>query len=105
MKTVDHLVLVSDTSAKGTRVADAIQKIARDQQAVDYKSIGLLLNRIRDPKEIDAITPRTSLDILGWLPENDMVREFDFAAKPFLDFPTTSSVMEVINNLLDKMGL
>ena len=105
MKTVDHLVLVSDTSVKGIHVANTIKTVARDQGAVDYKSMGLLLNRIRDPKEVEDIAGRTSLDLLGWIPENDLVREYDFAAKSFLEFPLTSAVGDVIHNLLDKMGL
>jgi CO dehydrogenase maturation factor len=39
MKTVDHLVLVSDTSARGINVANTIASVASDRKAVDYRSM------------------------------------------------------------------
>ena len=41
MKTVNHLVLISDTSAKGIGVANTISAVANDKKAVDFKHIGL----------------------------------------------------------------
>ena len=105
MKTVDHLVLVSDTSAKGINVAKIIQKVAHANQAVDYKSVGLLLNRIRHPKEVETIMNQVELDLWGWIPEDELVREYDFNAKPYLEFPDTSRVSMVIHDVLDAIGL
>jgi len=78
MKTVDQLFLVSDTSAKGLNVAKIIKKVASDNKAVDYKSAGLLLNRIRDKAEVNTTMNHAGLDLLGWIPEDDLVREYDF---------------------------
>jgi CO dehydrogenase maturation factor len=105
MKTVDHLVLVSDTSAKGLNVAKIIQKVAHENQAVDYKRAGLLLNRIRHPKEVEIIMDHVDLDLLGWIPEDELIREYDFNAKPYLDFPDTSPVSKVIHDILDSIGI
>jgi CO dehydrogenase maturation factor len=105
MKTVDHLVLVSDTSAKGINVAKTIQKVAFGNRAVDYKSVGLLLNRIRRPEEVETIMDHVDLDLLGWIPEDELVREYDFNAKPYLDFPDTSRVSTVIHDVLDAIGI
>lgn len=105
MKTVDHLVLVSDTSAKGLNVAKIIKKVAQDNKAVDYKSAGLLLNRIRDKKEVDMIMNHVDLDLLGWIPEDELVREYDFKGKPYLDFPKASPTSAVIHSILDSIGI
>ncbi len=105
MKTVDHLVLVSDTSAKGINVAKLIKKVAHENQAVDYKSVGLLLNRIKHPKEVENIMAHTDLDLLGWMPEDDLVREYDFNAKPYLNFPDTSPVSKAVHDILDSIGI
>ena len=50
MKTVDHLVLVSDTSVKGLGVANTIAQVANEKKAVDFTSMGLILNRVRDSR-------------------------------------------------------
>lgn len=105
MKTVDHLVLVSDTSAKGLNVAKIIKKVAHDNKAVDYKSIGFLLNRIRDKEEVDMIMNHVDLDLLGWIPEDELVREYDFKGKPYLDFPRASPTSAVIHTVLDSIGI
>lgn len=105
MKTVDHLVLVSDTSAKGLNVAKIIQKVAHENRAVDYKHAGLLLNRIKHPGEVETIMGHTDLDLLGWIPEDELIREYDFNAKPYLDFPDTSPVSKVIHDILDGIGI
>ena len=95
MKQVDHLILVSDTSSKGLKVATTIKQVAGDNQAVDYKRTGLLLNRIKDNKEVDAIMKRMHLDLLGWMPEDEQVRTYDFSGKPYI----------VVSNLLKTIGI
>ena len=105
MKSVDHLVLVSDTSAKGLNVAKIIQKVAQQNKAVDYKRIGLLLNRIIDTGQVETIMDRTDLDLLGWMPEDELVREYDYRGRPYLEFPSESPTSEVITRLLDEIGI
>ena len=105
MKNVDHLVLVSDTSAKGVNVAKIIRNVARDNQAVDYKSTGLLLNRIRDEGEVEMIMNRLDLNLLGWIPEDELVREYDLEGRPYLDFPNESLTSTAIQGILHSIGI
>jgi CO dehydrogenase maturation factor len=105
MKTVDHLVLVSDISAKGLSVAHTIAHVARDNKAVECRDMGLVLNRVRDKHEVDDIRSRTSLDIYGWLGEDDLIRDFDFKGRPLTEIPDTSPMIHVVSSILEKMGL
>lgn len=105
MKNVDHLVLVSDTSAKGLNVAKVIEKVARDNKAVDYRSAGLLLNRIRARREVETIMNHVDLDLLGWIPEDELVREYDFEGRPYLEFPRESPTSAVIHEVLESIGI
>ena len=105
MKTVDHLVVVSDTSAKGIGVAHAIAHVAHDNRAVDFKSIGLVLNRVRGNDEVDDIRARTSLPLFGWITEDDVIRDFDFRGKPLSELPGTSPTLASVSGILDKMGI
>ncbi len=102
MKIVDHLVLVSDTSSKGLNVAKVIKKVARDNQVVDYKSTGLLLNRIRDEEEVNKIMKQQDIDLFGWIPEDELIREYDFNGKSYLDFPEISPIGRVVQDILDS---
>ena len=58
----------------------------------------------RDKKEVNTIMNHTDLDLLGWMPEDEMIRKYDFSAKPYLDFPDTSPVSTVIDDLLKNIG-
>ncbi len=105
MKTVDRLLLVTDTSAKGVSVANTIASVARENKAVDYKTMGLVLNRVRNLSEVDGIGKRTSLDVYGWIGDDDLIRALDFEGKPLMDMPDISSTLGVISGILQKMQI
>lgn len=103
MKTVDHLIMVSDTSVKGIGVANTIAHVAVDKKAVEFKSMGLVLNRVRSASEVEDIRTRTGLDIYGWILEDDNIHDFDFKGKSLTEIPDTSPTLTVIENILTKM--
>lgn len=105
MKTVDHLIMISDTSAKGINVANTIKHLAQDNKAVDYKSMGMILNRVRKDSEVDDIRKNAPLNILGWLPEDDLIREYDFYGKSFIDFPDTAGVNQTIKQIVKDLQI
>jgi CO dehydrogenase maturation factor len=83
MEKVTHLVLVSDGSAKGLNVAKTIKAVS--DAAVAYETCGLIINRIRSGTERQRITIPPGLDILGWIPEDNTIRDADIAGKSILD--------------------
>ncbi len=103
MKSVDDLVIVSDTSAKGINVASTIRHVVEDRKAVNYKRIGLVINKVRNKEEVDQILGATSLELLGWIPEDDMVREYDFNGKPIKDIPATSPSIVAVQGVLETL--
>jgi len=105
MKTVDHLVLVSDTSAKGVGVANTIAHVAKQNRAVDCKQIGLVLNRVRGENEVRDIQTRTNLDVYGWVFEEDLIRDFDFKGKTLTLMPDTSRALNSVAGVLEKIGI
>lgn len=105
MKTVDHLIMISDTSAKGINVANTIKHLAQDNKAVDYKSMGMILNRVRKDGEVEDIRNNAPLNILGWLPEDDLIREYDFYGKSFIDFPDTAGVNQTIKQIVQDLQI
>ncbi|MBW2364961.1 MAG: cobyrinic acid a,c-diamide synthase, partial [Deltaproteobacteria bacterium] len=62
-------------------------------------------NRIKDKEEVNTIMNQVDLNLLGWIPEDDLIREYDFKGKPYLDFPKVSPASEVIHNILDSIGI
>jgi CO dehydrogenase maturation factor len=105
MKSVDHLVLVSYTSVKGVNVANAIAQVAKENRAVDFRNIGLVLNRVRSEDEAREIGGRTGLHIYGWLPDDEHIRDLDFRGAPLTGIPETSPSLKVVSSILDKLGI
>lgn len=103
MKTVDTLVLVSDTSAKAVNVVRTITHLAQDNKAVDYRDIGLIVNRVRHPDEVDRITAALPIKLFGYLPDDDGIRAYDFDAKPLLDLPDDSPSSTAVQALVEQL--
>jgi CO dehydrogenase nickel-insertion accessory protein CooC1 len=97
--------VLSDTSAKGIIVARTIKHLSEDNKAVHYKSMGLILNRVRDKSEVENIKKNVNINILGWLPEDELIREFDFYGKSFLDFPDATMTYETIAKINQTIAL
>lgn len=100
MRSVSHLLLVTDTALKGLRVAESIRGVADD--AVDYRKLGLLINRVRREEEVHSLASRTNLPLLGWIPEDDTVREFDAQARSFLEIPPCAALDAARRHLLES---
>jgi CO dehydrogenase maturation factor len=105
MKTVDHLIVVSDTSAKGINVAGTIKHLAQDNQAVNYKNLSMILNRVRDESEVLNIKNNVPIKLAGWLPEDDKIREFDFYSKSFHDFPDAAITCKTVKQIMQDLQI
>jgi len=97
MRAVEFIVLVSDTSAKGIRVAETIKKVA--EEISGQNKTGLLLNRVRSEDEVREIEARTELEVIGWFPEDETIRRFDAQELSFFDLPPCPASKGVVEAL------
>jgi len=102
MDRVDYLLLVSDPALKGLRVAEAIRDAA-DKLGSKART-GLLLNRVRDEQEASRMAAQTSLPVIGRLPEDETIREFDSCARSFLELPDCAA-SEALAEMLRSAGV
>ena len=82
---VDYVLLVSDTSAKGVKVAETIRDVAK--RFAPTARCGLLINRARGEDDARTAASRTDVEYLGFVPEDGTVRMFDDEARSFLELP------------------
>ncbi len=102
MGVVDQLLLISDTSAKGLRVAETIHQVATRMDRVAQAD--LVLNRVRSQREAERIAARTELPLLGWIPDDDTIRDFDAEQRSFFELPPCPA-RRAMEHLLDGLGL
>jgi CO dehydrogenase maturation factor len=99
---VEYVLLVSDTSAKAVRVAETIKGVA--DSMIGGEGAGLLVNRALGEGEVEEVRKGTSLDVVGWVPEDDIIRRFDGEELSFLELPPCPA-REAIVAALVKTGL
>ncbi len=102
MKTVTHLLLVSDASRKGLDVAKTILDVA--DRAVCYRQAGLVINRLYGDDEYKGLDIPAPLRCLGWIPEDRTVRLTDMAGNSLLD-ATDGPAMAAVRQCLAEMGI
>jgi len=105
MKHVDDLLLITDTSIKGVNVVSTIQKVAEHNKAVDYKRMGLIVNKVRSKEELVRVTDSINIDLIGYIFDDDTIREYDLNGNPILDLPNENPSITSIQNILKRLDL
>ena len=93
LSTVTHLLLVSDASAKGMKVIETIGSVAG--RAVHYEKVCLLLNRIHGEVEKNRLSLPPAIPLIGWVPEDDGIREADIAGQNLMEIPPCPAIEAV----------
>lgn len=83
LEKVTHLLLVTDSSLKGRNVAAMIADAAG--RSIECSETGLLLNAVRDEEAGDRLPGLTGIPVLGSIPEDDVIREFDASGRSFFE--------------------
>lgn len=103
---VDVLLVSSDSSARGIRSAGRVKEVV-DSLSLDIKKMYLVVSKVTEgtiealKDEID----RTGLELIGTIPLDDKVREYDLISKPLADLPDDSPVVVAVNDILKKAGI
>lgn len=103
---VDVLFITSDASARGIRSAKRIRELVENLQ-LDIKKMYLVVSRVREGS-IEALMPeieKTGLQLVGAIPADDQVMEYDLLSKPLIDLPDTSPVVAEVNEILKKTAI
>lgn len=108
MKNIDVLLVVSDMSARSLETAGGIIKVAREQEGeISVKKAGLILNRVRGDQPEKEMVEKTGLEILGWVPEDKTLNDYDREGKSLLELPDDSpcllAVRQVLENLIPEI--
>jgi CO dehydrogenase maturation factor len=102
MERVTHLAIVSDLSRKGLHVAGDILEVGKRLTGAGRH--GLILNRVRDAQELDRVSIPAGLELAGWVPEEEGIREYDMAGKSMRSLPDCAAVRS-LRGCLERMGL
>lgn len=101
---VDYLLFLSDYSLKGIRTVGKIRELI-DELKLSVKEKYLVMDRA--PKDIDPGFSREvekqGLNLLGMIPEDPFIFEYEMKERPLLDLPDDSPAVQVVAGMMEKM--
>ena len=104
MRSVDTPIIVSDASARGLKTAALIKDVIESQNVIQYKKLGLALNRVRGNEDVlKDNARRAGFNLFGLIPEDENVAAFDMESKPLLDLPDDSPAFRAAGEILSSL--
>jgi CO dehydrogenase maturation factor len=104
---VDLILLVSDCSRRGIQAAGRIATMIGELD-LKVKAVRLIVNRAPGGKleagiqeEIEA----QKLSLIGVIPQDDLVYQYDAAGKPLITLPEDSPVKRALGEIIHKLEL
>ncbi len=104
---VNTLILVSDCSRRGIQAVGRIARLAQDLGVCKGKT-GLIVNKAPNGILDDGIKEEielNSLDLVGIIPQDNLVYEHDCAGKPTVALPEDAPVKVAVKEIMTKLGL
>ena len=103
---VDTIILVSDCSRRGVQAAGRIAELTRECNMTP-KTMGLIVNRAPGGKLNEGTMEeieKQGLTLLGVVPHDDQVYEYDCDGKPTVSLPEDSPVRVALNEIISKLS-
>ncbi len=98
---VDVMFIASDPTVRGVRTALRIRDLARELK-LDIRRMALVVSRVRDglPENLRGIAEEGNLEIAGWVPDDELLRDYDESGKALTELPEESPAREAIEKIL-----
>lgn len=101
---VDHLFFLSDYSIKGIRTVGKIGELI-DELKLSVKKKHIIVDRA--PDELDPgfrqEVGRQGIELLGTVPPDPMIFEYDLKGKPLLELADDSVAVQRVNEMMEKV--
>jgi CO dehydrogenase maturation factor len=103
-KDVDILLIVSDPSRRGIQAAVRIEALARSLKIVVGKSY-VVINQAREalPGPAMEMINKANLELIGTIPRDDLIYDFDFNGRPTIEMPEDSKSVKAAFEIFDKI--
>ena len=102
MEKVTHLVLITDTSRKGTQVVQTIRKVA--DELVMYEQAGVIINRVPD-ESIVQYMDLGDLPVLSVIPSDSSLAEFDLKGENVFYLSDDAAIVRGAREALKKLEI
>lgn len=103
---VDILFVISDASARSIRSARRIKELV-DNLNLNIKKLYLIVTKGTEEEvaQLKDEIERTGLELIGTIPLDPLVAEYDVAGKPLFQLPDDSPAVKAVQAILEKAGV
>ncbi len=102
MEKVTHLMLITDSSRKGTQVVQTIKKVA--DELVMYEEAGVIINRLPD-MEVIQYMDLADLPVLATIPADASLAEFDLKGENVFYLSEDAAIVKGAKEALEKVKI
>ena len=102
MEKVTHLLLVTDSSRKGTQVIQTIKKVA--DELVMYEKAGAVVNRILSKESINLIDTG-DIPVMSYIYSDEKLAEADLKGESIFALAPDAELVRGAEEVLDRMGI
>jgi CO dehydrogenase maturation factor len=104
MRRIKDLVTLSDSSHRGLQTVSFILDMVSRERGLHCDRVGLVINRVLgDQAELTEAARHLGVPLLGLVPDENTVREYDFPGKPLIQLPADSPAMHSVRNIVAKL--
>ena len=106
-KHIDKLLLVTDCSRRSVQAVARIRDLAKELK-LSVGDIHLIVNKVPNGILNDGIKEeiaKHNLDLIGVVPMDEMIYEYDSSGRPLVNLPEDSKSKIAINEIIDKLEL
>jgi CO dehydrogenase maturation factor len=101
---VQHLLIVSDPTQRGIVAAERIATF-RHELGINIEQSGLIVNRLRGdiPPALQASIDAMDIPLLGTVPADDQLYEFELSGRPLVELDDNSPVYKAVAGIVGKL--
>lgn len=103
---LDVLIITSDATARGVRSAGRVHEIVRTL-GIRVGKIYLLISRAGEntASVLAAEIEKTGLELLGTVPMDNLVLEYDLQGRPLFQLPADAPAMQAVAAVMQRLNL
>ncbi len=101
---VQHLLIISDPTLRGLVAAERIAELSRDLD-INIENAYLVINRLEDgiPPALEARVAALNLPLLGVIPPDEIMVEFELTGRPLIELAEESPVYRAVAAMVEKI--
>lgn len=103
---VDIMLVTSDATVKGVRSAGRLARLAKSLE-LKVGKIYLVLNRASEEQAhmLSSEVEKTGLELIGVIPEDELVAKYDIEGKPLFELPSDSPAYVAVCKIAERLLL